>query len=324
MKAERIMLSVMSAWLLATPQVISAHPPTMLAQFRGEEQTSIDVYEKASPSVVTIKAGRSSGSGSIIAAEGLVLTNEHVVRDSRSGQVLVKTAEGRDYMGQVIATDRKNDLALVRLNTNQRLRRIKLADPNNIRVGQQVYAIGSPFGLEGTLTTGILSRIDSKDGDLQTDAALNQGNSGGPLLNSQGQLIGVNKSIISSSREGGNIGIGFATSVRVARDFIARHAGTGGYNNPPDRRRPYEPEYEPAGDRPRMGVTVNQRMMVLQVDRGSPAERAGLMDGDRLVGINGQRVRNIDDVRSFLNRCPRSIVLIYIRNGSRARTQVNF
>ncbi|MBO1346364.1 MAG: trypsin-like peptidase domain-containing protein [Hormoscilla sp. GUM202] len=321
MKAERIMLSVMSAWLLATPQVISAHPPTMLAQFRGEEQTSIDVYQKASPSVVTIKAGRSSGSGSIIAAEGLVLTNEHVVRDSRSGQVLVKTAEGRDYTGQIIATDRKNDLALVRLNTNQRLRKINLADPNSIRVGQQVYAIGSPFGLEGTLTTGILSRIDSKDGDLQTDAALNQGNSGGPLLNSQGQLIGVNKSIISSSREGGNIGIGFATSVGVARDFIARHA-TGGYNNPPNRRRPYEPEYEPA--RPRLGVTVNQRMMVLQVDPGSPAERAGLMDGDRLVGINGQRVRNIDDVKSFLDRRPGSMVLIYIRNGSPARTQVNF
>jgi len=319
MKPERIMLSVMSAWLLATPQVISAHPPTMLAQVGGvEEQTSIDVYQKASPGVVTIKAGRSSGSGSIIAAEGLVLTNEHVVRDSRSGQVSVKTANGKTYQGQVIATDRKNDLALVRLNATQRLRRIiRLADPNSIRVGQQVYAIGSPFGLEGTLTTGILSRIDDKDGDLQTDAALNQGNSGGPLLNSEGELIGVNKSIISSSRDGGNIGIGFATSVRVARDFIARHAGTGGDRNP-DPRPPYE------NDRPILGVTVNQRMMVLQVDPGSPAERAGLMDGDRLIGINGQRVRNIDDVKSFLDRRPGSLVLIYMRNGSRARTQVNF
>lgn len=317
MKAERIMLSVMSAWLLATPQVTSAHPPTMLAQVRGvEEQTSIDVYQKASPGVVTIKAGRSSGSGSIIAAEGLVLTNEHVVRDSRSGQVSVKTAEGRAYQGQVIATDKKNDLALVRLNTNQRLRRIKLADPNSIRVGQQVYAIGSPFGLEGTLTTGILSRIDSKDGDLQTDAALNQGNSGGPLLNSQGELIGVNKSIISPNGDGGNIGIGFATSVGVARDFIARHAGTGGYQ--PERRPPYE------NDRPILGVTVNQRMMVLQVDPGSPAERAGLMDGDKLVGINGQRVRTIDDVKSFLDRRPQSLVLIYIRDGRQVRTQVNF
>ncbi len=316
MKAEPIMLSVMSAWLLAAPQVISAHPPTMLAQFGGvEEQTSIDVYQKASPGVVTIKAGRSSGSGSIIAAEGLVLTNEHVVRDSRSGRVSVKTANGRAYTGQVIATDKKNDLALVRLNANQRLPIISLANANSIRVGQQVYAIGSPFGLEGTLTTGILSRIDEKDGDLQTDAALNQGNSGGPLLNSRGELIGVNKSIISSSREGGNIGIGFATSVRVARDFIARNASI---DINPDRL------YESAGDRPRLGVTVNQRMMVLQVDRGSPAERAGLMDGDRLVGINGQRVRNIDDVKSFLDRRPGSIVLIYIRNGSRARTQVNF
>lgn len=319
MKPESIMLSVMSAVLLASPQVISAHPPTMLAQFRGEEQTSIDVYEKASPGVVTIKAGRSSGSGSIIAAEGLVLTNEHVVRDSRSGGVSVKTADGRDYTGQVIATDRKNDLALVRLNSNQRLRRIKLADPNSIRVGQQVYAIGSPFGLSGTLTTGILSRIDEKDGDLQTDAALNPGSSGGPLLNSEGQLIGVNKAIISSSREGGNIGIGFATSVRVARDFIARNAGIN-----PDRRTPNVPEYEHAGDRPRLGVTVNQRMMVLQVDPGSPAERAGLRDGDRLVGINGQRVRSIDELKNFLAGSPRSAVLIYIRNGSPARTRVNF
>ncbi|MGK7902133.1 MAG: S1C family serine protease [Hormoscilla sp.] len=321
MKAESIMLSVMSAWLLASPQVISAHPPTMLAQFRGEEQTSIDVYEKASPGVVTIKAGRSSGSGSIIAAEGLVLTNEHVVRDSRSGLVEVKTAEGRDYQGQVIATDRKNDLALVRLNSNQRLRRIKLADPKSIRVGQQVYAIGSPFGLEGTLTTGILSRIDSKDGDLQTDAALNQGNSGGPLLNSQGELIGVNKSIISSSREGGNIGIGFATSVGVARDFIARNAGI---NINPDRRTPNVPEYEQEGDRPILGVTINENMRVLQVDPGSPAERAGLMEGDKLVGINRQRVRTIDEIKNFLDRRPQSLVLIYIRNGNRDRTQVNF
>jgi len=320
MKAERIMLSVMSAWLLAAPQVISAHPPTILAQFGGvEEQTSIDVYQKASPGVVTIKAGRSSGSGSIIAAEGLVLTNEHVVRDSRSGRVSVKTANGRAYTGQVIATDKKNDLALVRLNANQRLPIISLANPNSIRVGQQVYAIGSPFGLEGTLTTGILSRIDEKDGDLQTDAALNQGNSGGPLLNSRGELIGVNKSIISSSREGGNIGIGFATSVRVARDFIARNAGIN-IDHPPDRRTPYE--Y--GNDRPRLGVTVNQRMMVLQVDPDSPADRAGLMDGDRLVGINGQRVRNIDDVKSFLARRPRSMVLTYRRNDRPVRTQVNF
>lgn len=323
------MLSVMSACLLASPQGISAHPlaqseveppPTMLAQYRGrgEEQTSIDVYDKASPSVVTIKAGRSSGSGSIIAAEGLVLTNEHVVRGSSGSRVEVKTANGRSYTGQVIATDKKNDLALVRLNGNDRLPIIPLANPNSIRVGQQVYAIGSPFGLSGTLTTGILSRIDESDGDLQTDAALNPGSSGGPLLNSLGQLIGVNKSIISSSSQGGNIGIGFATSVRIARDFIARNAGIDVDPSGPS------PSSEPANERPLLGVTVNQRMMVLQVDPGSPAERAGLMDGDRLVGINGQRVRSIDEVKSFLARRPQSLVLIYLRNGRPVRAQVNF
>ncbi len=325
MKPARLLFCAVSAWSINLAPALSLPAPTLLAQFQGEEQTNIDVYQRAIPAVVTIRAGRSSGSGSIISPEGLILTNEHVVRGAaRGGRVNIRTSQGRTYTGQVLGVDRENDLALVRIvNSSDRFPTIPLAGSDGVRIGQRVYAIGSPFGLSGTLTTGILSRIDNRSGDLQTDASLNPGNSGGPLLNSRGELIGVNKAIISPDGRS-NTGIGFATNVAIARTFIAQAAN----------RTPSSPSFSgvPNEDRtvrrdpdaPRLGVTLDQNLTILEVERGSLAEEIGFRPGDRIVAINRRRLRGINDVLSFLETRPRSALFTVSRNRRLASVQVRF
>jgi serine protease Do len=302
-----------SAVLLSVPAIapLMTNPlPAVIAQARNaDEQIAIDVYRRANPAVVTIRGGFSSGSGSIIDASGLVITNEHVIRNS-NGTVSVMTADGKRYRGQVIAIDRRNDLALVRLQTTDRLPTIPLANSSGIAVGQRVFAIGAPFGLSGTLTTGILSRINPSNGDLQTDAVLNPGNSGGPLLNSRGELIGVNKAI-RVTPSGANTGISFATSVLVARQFIAQNA-----NRPPIATAPSNPT-DPSGRGPRLGVVVNTETLVIEsVQPNSIASAYGLRPGDRLVGLNGRRLSSVEELIDYLDSRPSSAVLT-VNRGSR-------
>jgi serine protease Do len=316
MKIERLLLCAFSLCLLNVPQVSSVPVPTILAQARTEEQTSIEVYRVASPAVVNIDAGRGSGSGSLVSPEGLVLTNEHVIRGARGGQVIVSTTAGKRYPGQVIAVDRQNDLALIRLNTTDRFPSVRLANPNDIQVGQRVFAIGSPFGLSGTFTTGILSRI-GRNGDLQTDAALNPGNSGGPLLNSRGELIGVNKAILSPGRAG-NTGIGFATSARVASSFIEQ-------NRARTSPSPSTTATRPAPGTPQLGVTLDTgSLVIVGVQPGSLAARLGLRRGDRLIAINGRPLRGVGDLQAFLDRRPSSAILTVARNRRLADVRVSF
>jgi S1-C subfamily serine protease len=313
MKRDRWLLGVASLCLLSTPALSPILVPPALAQVQGEEQTSIEVYQIASPAVVTLRTGRSSGSGSIVSPEGLVLTNEHVIRGARGGRVRVQTSTGQQYNGQVIATDRRNDLALVRLETTDRFPTVRLANEQGIQVGQRVFAIGSPFGLSGTLTTGILSRIDP-GGDLQTDAALNPGNSGGPLLNSRGELIGVNKAILSPGGRG-NVGIGFATSAIAAREFIEQNRD----------RDPSTLAQRPSPNTPRLGVTVDAgSLVVVGVQPGSIAANLGLRRGDRLIAINGRRLRGVGDLQAFLARRPSSAILTVGRNRRLADVRVIF
>lgn len=301
-----VLVGILSLGLLgASPMVWAQTAPS----FAPEEQASIFVYQQASPAVVTLGSRQGgSGSGTIISPEGLVLTNDHVVRGS-GGQVSVFTASGEQYLAQVIATDPTNDLALVRINSSGRFPTVPLASPAGIQVGQKVYAIGSPFGLSGTFTTGILSRI-AENGDLQTDAAINPGNSGGPLLNSRGELIGVNKAILSPSR--GNIGIGFATSALIAQQFIAQNQ-----NNTPALAS------QPQG--PRLGVTVDtQTLVIQQVQPGSIAGSIGLRPGDQLVGLNGQRLVNLQQLLGYLDSRPASALLTVARGRRLAEIQIQF
>lgn len=322
MKPQRLLLTILTAGAIATSGLVSPPVSPIATAFSADEQTSINVYQQASPSVVTIRVGRGAGSGSIISADGLVLTNDHVVSSARNGRVEVLTSTGQTYTGDVIATDRRNDLALVRLRTDDPLPALRMASRDGIRVGQRVYAIGSPFGLSGTFTTGILSRI-ADNGDLQTDAAINPGNSGGPLLNSNGELIGVNKAILSPGR-GGNIGIGFATSATVAEDFIAanrsRTVAQGTSRTPSPSPSPSRSTSPP----PRLGVEVNAGLVIQSVERGSPAAQIGLRSGDRLLGVNGTRLRRIEQLLAFLNTRPNSAVFTISRGRRVANVLVNF
>jgi serine protease Do len=196
-----------------------AIPAPVHAQRNIDEEANIRVYQNASPAVVSIRAGGGSGSGSIIDAKGLVLTNAHVVRGVNT--VTVTLANKKRLQGIVIARSTRPDLALIRLQGVQgNLPTIPIISSSKVQVGQRAFAIGDPFGqFAGTLTTGIISRIDSDRRLLQTDAAINPGNSGGPLLNSRGELVGVNTAIYTPGE--GNVGLGFAINSDTAREFIA-------------------------------------------------------------------------------------------------------
>ncbi|MBF2096852.1 MAG: trypsin-like peptidase domain-containing protein [Gloeomargaritaceae cyanobacterium C42_A2020_066] len=303
-------LALSLGWAGQPALAVPEPAPLQLAQFQTDEQINIRVYQQASPAVVTIQAGNGAGSGSLISPEGLVLTNQHVV--GAAGRVRVATADGRQYTGRVIGVDRRNDLALVRLENTagERFPVIPLANASGIQVGQRVFAIGSPFGLRGTLTTGILSRI-TPEGDLQTDAAINPGNSGGPLLNSRGELIGVNKAILSVNGQG-NIGIGFATSAPTARTFIAQNQ-----DNTELAKREANP--------PRLGVVVDARTLTIRnVESRSLAAQVGLRSGDRLVGLNGRPLRRLQDLLTYLDTYPQRAVLTVVRGRSVADVLVRF
>jgi len=212
--ASSFLLSIgMSA--IATLPFVASTP----VHAQSDEDTNIRVYKLASPAVVSIQSQSGSGSGSIIDPTGLILTNAHVVRGVTTVNVVL--SDKRRFRGVVIASTRNPDLALIKLEgVTTSLPTIPIATSSGIQVGQRAFAIGNPFGrFAGTLTTGIISRIDRDRKLLQTDAALNPGNSGGPLLNSRGELVGVNTAIFTPNST--NSGIGLAIEADTVNQFIA-------------------------------------------------------------------------------------------------------
>jgi putative serine protease PepD len=176
------------------------------------------------PSVVQVRAGRGSGSGVIIDDRGHVLTNHHVV--AGTDEVTLVLATGRRVDADVIGSDRRNDIAVLRATSSDRLSAATLGTSGDVRIGQTVIAVGSPLGLNGTVTAGVVSALDRRE-MIQTDASINPGNSGGPLVDLDGRVIGINTSIATlGGRTSGNIGIGFAVPIdraaEVARQILAR------------------------------------------------------------------------------------------------------
>ncbi|MEI7474538.1 MAG: trypsin-like peptidase domain-containing protein [bacterium] len=191
--------------------------------YQTDEQVNMKVYENVVPSVVSIDAdlsdGISSGTGVVIDPKGLILTSSHVIEGSDEIKVMVNG--GKEYNGKVLSVvDAGDDLALIRINPDKPLTVARLGDSSKVKVGQKVLAIGNPFGFNGTLTTGIISRIDNERNKLQTDAAINPGCSGGPILNTSGEVIGISQSIYNPDNNRSNIGIGFAVPVNSAKQFI--------------------------------------------------------------------------------------------------------
>lgn len=188
-----------------------------------EEKNIIQVYEKSLPSIVSIEAdidrGTSGGTGCVISKDGFILTSSHVIENAKN--ITVTTYSGKNYIAKPVAILKgKHDLAIIKINASEKLPLAIFGDSNDIKVGQRVLTIGCPFGFENTLTTGIISRIDYTRNKIQTDAAINPGCSGGPLLNLKGEIIGINQSIYNPDNNRSNIGIGFALPSNNAVEFI--------------------------------------------------------------------------------------------------------
>ncbi len=192
--------------------------------FDREEQAVIALYEKINPAIVCVDSqisdGMSCGTGCIIDKNGTILTSAHVVDVGNS--VVVTMSNGQNYNAKVIKKLGENkDIALLKIDVPTELKTVKLGDSEKIKVGQKVLAIGNPFGFNGTLTQGIISRIDYTKNRIQTDAAINPGSSGGPLLNKNGEIIGINQAIYNPDNNISNIGIGFAIPINLVKEYLS-------------------------------------------------------------------------------------------------------
>lgn len=211
---------ILSLLLFQATSDISAY------SYSNDEMSTINVYERLTPSVVAIDAdlddGISSGTGVVIDKSGIILTSSHVIEGTKD--INITLYDNSKYKARLLAImGENNDLALLKIDTKKELDAIKLGDSKRIKVGQKVLAIGNPFGFNGTLTTGIVSRIDYERNKIQTDAAINPGSSGGPLVNLDGEVIGINQSIYNPDNNKSNIGIGFAVPVNAAKRLISEY-----------------------------------------------------------------------------------------------------
>jgi S1-C subfamily serine protease len=293
-----------------------------------DEQNNIEVYKAISPGVVfitsttyvrdffNVEERNGTGSGSIIDEQGHILTNYHVVEGTeRSGKLTVSLGNGKTYPARIVGTDPNTDLAVIQINApREELTVVPFGDSDRLQVGQKVLAIGNPFGLDRTLTTGVISGLQRPirarngrpiEGAIQTDASINPGNSGGPLLDSHGRMVGINSQILSPS--GASNGVGFAVPVNIAKRVVPQlirngqvirpQLGIGGRNVSDLNAR----------------LPVPDGVLIVQVQRGSGAEAAGLRglsqteDGDILLGdivtgIDGERVKDNDDLYRILDK----------------------
>ena len=329
----------------AEPRVV-----TPRGDLAGSEQSTIALFETARDSVVFISTAervvdpwtrtaydtpRGTGSGFVWDGLGHVVTNHHVVQGA--SQAVVRLADGRAFRAALVGSDPAHDLAVLRIGVGiDRPPPLPIGTSVDLRVGQSVFAIGNPFGLDWTLTTGIVSALERElradrgtpiRGLIQTDAAINPGNSGGPLLDSAGRLIGVNTAIYSPS--GGSAGIGFAVPVDAVNRVVPQLIAQGRYTPPS------------------IGITTDRRVdaiaqrqgiegvLVLGIQSGSAADRAGLrparitrdgrlIPGDAIVGLDAAAIADLDDLLAALDghRAGDTVRLVILRDGDRLPVDV--
>ncbi|MEK9662025.1 MAG: DegQ family serine endoprotease [Alphaproteobacteria bacterium] len=251
-----------------------------------------DRYNQSAPQQAPAQA---LGSGFIVDADGYVVTNNHVIE--QASKVRVNLSDGRSFDARVIGTDPKTDLALLRIKADKDLPYVSFGDSDAVRVGHPVVAVGNPFGLGGTVTAGIVSargrniNAGPYDDFLQTDAAINRGNSGGPMFNADGEVIGINTAIFSPT--GGSVGIGFAIPSNLAGDVIAQIKEHGSVERGwlGVQIQPVTPEIAEA-----LGLDEAHGALVAAVTPDSPAAEAGLERGDVIVGFDGREVGDMQDL----------------------------
>ena len=308
---------------------------------RSYEYSLIDIFEKSEESVVQVNVLRGGsdggmGSGFVYSEEGYIITNQHVVKDAK--KVTVTFLDGEAYIGDVIGTDPDLDIAVVKVSpSNTYLQPITIGDSSKLKVGEKIAAIGNPFGLSGSMTSGIVSQIGrllpqesgySIPDVIQTDAAINPGNSGGPLINMKGEVVGINTAIQSITGEFS--GIGFAVPSNTVKKIVPVLIEDGEFKHPWMGISGTDVDPELADFRE---LKSSKGFLVISVIEGSPAEQAGLIgvtetkeingrelavDGDIVLSIDGKTVRKISDILIHLQR-EKSIgdemVLSVNRNG---------
>jgi S1-C subfamily serine protease len=295
--------------VVVTPTAI---PPGVLDEASAEDLLLINLYERVNPCVVNIEILMSSaysmggdlyaegeGSGFIFDGEGRIVTNNHVVEGAEEVQVTLY--DGTMAEARVLGTDPDSDLAVIEVDLPaELLHPVQLGDSDQLRVGQRVIAIGNPYGLAGTMTTGIISALGRRlpvesqfsiPNVIQTDAAINPGNSGGPLLDSEGQLIGVNTAI--STTTGGNTGVGFAVPVNLLKRVVPALISNGHYDHPQlgIKGMTITPLLVKE-----LGLPVQSGILVSEVTADGPADKAGVRGGTREVSIRGSQVRTGGDI----------------------------
>jgi putative serine protease PepD len=311
---------------VARPAALPAAPSKPITPARGQTRAGA-IYEQDSPAVVSVKTGGGSGTGFLIDGEGTLVTNDHVVGTSKDVQVKFGT-EGRTIPGKVKGVDASSDLAVVDIDASAipaGVKPLQFADSSGVRVGDVAIAIGNPFGLDRTLTEGIVSSLGRTltapngfqiDGVIQTDAAINPGNSGGPLIDDGGKVIGVNSQIATNGLTAGNVGIGFAVPSNTVRQVLpglklgktVSHAWLGVRIGAPSRPSPSTPS----------GAEIGS------VTTGGPADDAGLQAGDIVTGIDGQPIDAPTELSSFINsKAPGDKIAMTVhRNGRTEKIDV--
>ena len=308
---------------------------------RGYEYSLIDIFEKSEESIVQVSVLRGEsdggmGSGFVYSDEGYVITNQHVVQDAE--KVMITFLDGEAYIGNVVGSDRDLDIAVVKVQpTNTYLQPIKIGDSSKLKVGEKIAAIGNPFGLSGSMTSGIVSQMGrllpqesgySIPDVIQTDAAINPGNSGGPLINMKGEVVGINTAIQSATGEFS--GIGFAVPSNTVKKVVPVLIEKGEFSHPWMGISGTDVDPELAEVR---NLKSSKGFLVVSVIEGSPAETAGLLgvtetkeidgrefalDGDIILSIDGETVRKISDILVHLQReksVGDEMILTVNRNG---------
>lgn len=357
-----VLLFVGAFWYLTTHTLFrsrnewAGNAPLQLTEaqaapaYTPAEMNNIDVYKRVVPSVVNITAGtvtldffygfvpqEDQGSGFILDKQGHILTNYHVIANAQ--RIEVQTWDKRRFQAHLIGGDRLHDLALLQIDAPN-LQPAVLASSRDLQVGQQVYAIGNPFGLSGTMTSGIISAIRSVRGPesapienaIQTDAAINPGNSGGPLLNSHGEVIGINTMIAQNGAEQ-NAGIGFAIPIDTAKAVLQDLQRYGHARRPSLGVRTLAIGPDLAQQ---MGLPASSGLLIESTQAGGAADRAGLrggnqmaylgnmqisIGGDLIVAIDGQPVTDSQDVAEIMDRHqPGDTVTVTFYRGQRKMT----
>jgi putative serine protease PepD len=310
----------------SSPATPTATASPSVANVASGSLTVGQIAKTATPSVVEIDAtetasqspfpggqqgsGTAQGTGFMYDTKGDIVTNDHVI--SGSSSVSVKLSDGSTYKATVVGSDPSTDLAVLHIDApSSKLVPLALADSSKVAVGDGVVAIGNPFGLDGTVTSGIVSALNREivapdntpiEGAIQTDAAINHGNSGGPLLNMQGKVIGVTSQIQSDS--GGNDGVGFAVPSNTVQSIVAQLISTG------------------KAQHALLGVSVTTAaaggVTVSQVSSGSAADSAGLKAGDVITAVDGTKVATAEKLRAIIagHKPGDTITLTIQRSGS--------